>query len=159
MTKPLHGTVVQVMDAGKACSLVGGAACLLDYETKPTHHVIVAVTDSSAAPITQSFVVEVRLQDVNDRPTPPFLDELEVSESTEVGSVVGDLSSSDQDQGQTLVYDLVGESAVLFSVRNTSLVLASKLDYEGQKKVEVTVRVTDDGEPPLSVSAWKCKCV
>ena len=116
------------------------------------------MTDSSAAPITESFVVEVRLQDVNDPPTPPFLDTLVVSEAMEVGSVIGNLSSSDQDQGQKLVYDVVGESAMLFSVEDTRLVLASKLDYESDKTVEVTVRVTDDGEPHLSVSTLKNKC-
>ena len=137
---------------GGACTLVGGVACLLDYETTPTHHVVIAVTDRGAAPISESFVVRVHVRDANDQPTPPVLDTRSVSETTAVGSAVGNLSSSDQDVGQTLAFDVVGESATLFAVQGTRLVLASVLDHEGQKEVEVTVRVTDDGAPPLSVS-------
>ncbi|XP_076442794.1 protocadherin-16-like [Babylonia areolata] len=146
----IDGDVLKVKDIGEHCTLIGGSACLLDHETKSTHQVIVTVTDTGTPPVSASFVLHVHVKDANDRPTQPVLDTRFVSESTEVGSVIGELSSADQDRGQTVNYDVVGESASLFSVNGTRLALAHVLDHERQKEVAVTIRVTDDGQPPLS---------
>jgi hypothetical protein len=61
------------------------------------------------------------------------------------------VSCSDQDKGQNLQFEVVGESAALFTINGTSLILASPLDHESQGQINLTLRVTDNGKPPLSV--------
>ncbi|KAL8601316.1 hypothetical protein ACOMHN_054610 [Nucella lapillus] len=146
----IDGDKLKVKEIGESCTIVGGASCLLDHETKAVHQVIATVTDNGTPSISASFVLQVRVEDANDHPSPPMLDKLSVSEATEIGAVIGNLSCVDQDKAQKVHYDVVGESASLFSVSGSRLLLAHALDHERQTQVKVTVRVTDDGRPPLS---------
>ncbi|KAK7488419.1 hypothetical protein BaRGS_00020393, partial [Batillaria attramentaria] len=142
-----------VKGMGEGCLIRHGTACLLDFETKSRYDVIVVVKDTGNPPITTSLVVTVNIENTNDEPTSPTIDTRAISEATEVGSTVATLSATDQDEGQHLHFDVVGESARLFDVTESSLVLNAPLNYEDQKELSVTVRVTDSGDPPLSNEA------
>lgn len=52
---------------------------------------------------------------------------------------------------QSFVYELLVNPNNIFGIRNGSLVLASaQLDYEMRSSYVITVKVTDNGSPPLS---------
>ncbi len=78
-----------------------------------------------------------------------------VPENSANGTLVGTISASDPDAGQTLSYSLSGTSA--FSVESTGGKLRvadeNQLDYETNKSFSFTVTVTDNGTSTLSDNA------
>lgn len=60
----------------------------------------------------------------------------------------------DEDMGQQYTYELVDDDDGTFEVKGDKLICKKDLDYETMKDKEfkITMKVTDDGTPPLSVS-------
>ena len=51
-----------------ACLKYGGLACELDYERQSTYNITVEVIDNGSPAARNTFVVTIRLRDVNDKP-------------------------------------------------------------------------------------------
>jgi serralysin len=66
-------------------------------------------------------------------------------EGAPAGTVVGTLSTTDSDIGQTYTYSLVDSAGGLFAINGDKLVVAGALNYETATSYQVTVRVTDSG--------------
>lgn len=94
----------------------------------------------------------VSLNDVNDAPLltgGPFT----VPENSARHTVVGTLTATDVDAGQTVTLSLVaGNELGAFALSGQSLVVAepAALDFETKSTFELTVRATDDAATPLS---------
>ena len=66
--------------------------------------------------------------------------------------VIATLSASDEDEPTVLNYTLVDNDNGMFAVSNNKLTIDSTIDYEKQKIHHVTVRVTDNGSPSMSIT-------
>ena len=67
--------------------------------------------------------------------------------------MVGNLAFSDEDTAQTHTLVLLDDDNGQFSLKGKQLVKAKSTDYETKTAHKVTVKVTDSGTPPFSVSA------
>ena len=91
-------------------------------------------------------------------PNQPTLDNASVQENKPVGTVVGTLSTTDPDAGETFTYLLVGGTGDTdngkFKIVGDKLTTRQVLDYETQQSASVRVRVEDShGERNRSVFA------
>lgn len=77
----------------------------LDFETQDSYSIRVQSTDSFG--LTVEAVLVITVNDVNEAPTEVLLSNDTVSEDAVIGTVVGLLTSSDPDSGNTHTYDLV----------------------------------------------------
>lgn len=136
-------------DTDNALFTISGSAlrtaAVLDYETRPTLSVRVQVTDSGGRSLAQTF--EISVTNKGEGPVLNDVTLMPVSEGAAVDYVAGTLVATDNDPDDTLTYSEVGGTgADAFNVLpNGQIVVAdpSKLDYEGQPVVNLTVKVTD----------------
>lgn len=151
------------------CLAVGGSSCLLNYEGSRSHNVVVRSTDSGTPPMSKDFTVTVFLRDINDQPRALGLSGYTVKENAVQGTIIGTLSVSDEDAGQTITYSLRINPGNLFTIKGSSLVTAKiGIDYESSTSYKIEVMATDSGQQPLSVRvvdflrlivAAHCRCV
>ena len=133
-------------------------ASKLDFEATVEYKLTVRAKDSNTG-ASSNAVVNILVKDVNDNPptfeaTPYFV---RISERTPVGKGVMRVVTADLDSGenQKRFYEIVGDVSVfsgVFAIASNTGVLSiiKRLDYETEKRFDVTVRVTDRGQPPLS---------
>ena len=127
--------------------LLTGAA--FDFEAKNGYTIRVRTTDSGtpAQSLEKQFIVSVN--DVNEAPTGIALSNAGVNENQPLGTIVGTLSGTDPDAGQTLTFslrDLSGDNAS-FQIIGTTLRTAAVLDHESKDSYTIQVRATDNGSP------------
>jgi uncharacterized repeat protein (TIGR01451 family) len=90
----------------------------------------------------------VRINDAsNNAPTNITLSNNRVDEESPTGTLVGYLSTTDPDSGDTHVYSLTDSAGGRFAIDGTRLVVddGTLLDYETDTSHDVTVRSTDAG--------------
>jgi hypothetical protein len=130
---------------------------LLDYETNPSFSLTVQVQDDSADGLIDTATVTIDLNDVND---PPTVDDqsFAVGENSALGTVVGTVTASDQDTGQSLSYAITagntgGAFAIDSATGEITVATPAMLDFETTPTFNLTVEVTDNGTPILSDTA------
>jgi VCBS repeat-containing protein len=120
---------------------------LLNYESAQSHNITVQVTDRGGLTYRETFRVD--LTNVNDAPTDLSLSTNTVAEHTANGTVVGTVSGTDPDAGDTKTYSLTdtagGRFAINASTGEITVADGSLLNYEAATSHPVTVRVTDSG--------------
>ena len=118
----------------------------LDFESQSSVQLKVTTTDQGGLSFSESFTIAVK--DVNEAPTDIGLSNLTVDENAS-GAVVGKLSTSDPDAGNTHSYTV---SDSRFEVVNGQLKLkaGTSLDSENQSSVQLKVTTTDQGGLGLS---------
>jgi len=88
--------------------------------------------------------------DVNEAPVDIELSGSTASENQPSGTIVGDFTTVDADDGDTFVYSLVeGDGSAdnsLFAIDNDTLITAESLNYESQTSRTIRVRSTDQGD-------------
>ncbi|MFK8110836.1 MAG: cadherin domain-containing protein [Rubripirellula sp.] len=124
-----------------------------DFETQSEFAVLVAATDNGDPQQTATAEQIIRIEDVNESPILTIA-EYSIRENAEFGSLVGAIEASDPDQEQTLRFEIIGESA--FAIHpDTGLITVNDVDalnFEDATEKTVTVQVSDDGDPSLSVT-------
>jgi LPXTG-site transpeptidase (sortase) family protein len=126
-------------------------AVMLDYETMAhSYAVCVKSTDNSGASIYKPFTIT--LNDVNDPPTDISLSNSAVNEDQAAGAIVGALTTTDPDAGETFIYSLdtttgcTGIDNNKFDISGSNLVTSDVLDYETMAhSYAVCVKSTDSG--------------
>jgi VCBS repeat-containing protein len=115
------------------------AGISLDFEEDESIELTVTSTDRGGLSTSKTFTIEV--QDKNDAPTAIALDGATVDENA-AGAVIGTLSTTDQDAGETFTYTVDDER---FEVVNGQLKLKAgvSLDFEDADAIEVTVTSKD----------------
>ncbi|MGC4098032.1 MAG: cadherin domain-containing protein [Nitrospira sp.] len=120
---------------------------LLNYEAATSHSVTVRVTDSGGLTYTQSFTINVT--NVNEAPSALNLSANTVAENVANGTIVGTVSGTDPDSGDTKAYTLTDTAGGRFAVDSSTGVVTvadgTLLNYEAATSHSVTVRVTDSG--------------
>ena len=124
----------------------------LDFETKSSYTVTVAVSDSKGG--TDSITVTVNVTDLDETPSnnPPVFTAGDdpitraVAENMPAGTDVGDpVSATDADEN-TLAYLLSGDDASAFSIDDDGqLKTSAPLNHEVKSSYTVTITVSDGG--------------
>ena len=143
---------MQVAASNVLCLKQGGNSCLLNYETQARHTIRIRTTDDGTPPksFETNFVINVR--NVNDKPRELQLSSNRVTENATSGTVIGTLTSRDEDSGQVMTYFLSDDDGGRFRVDSKgTLYKAKDLNYETQTKHTVTAVVQDNGAPVLKV--------
>jgi VCBS repeat-containing protein len=148
-----NGAGVFAIDSATGRITVADAAAL-DFESTTSFTLTVQVTDSGSPALAASATVTVNLNDVNESPSITSPAVFDVDENSAIGTLVGRVSASDPDAGQTLRYAIVaGNSGGAFAIDSISgditVANTSALNYESTSSFSLTVEVRDDGVPVL----------
>ncbi len=147
LTYILNGTDAASFDVDSTSGQLETKAAL-DYETKASYSVTVAVSDGKGG--SDSITVTINVTDVHDNRAPVFTEDASttrtIGENTEAGSNIGNaVSATDQDANDTLTYTLGGTDAAAFRIDGTTGQIKTKaaLDYETKNTYSVTLTVSD----------------
>ena len=122
----------------------------LDYETKTSYSVIVAVSDGNGG--SDTIAVTINVTDVDETPAnraPIFTDGAStarsIAENSNSGMDIGTAIAASDADDDTLTYTLGGADAAMFSIDDTTGQLRTReaLDYETKTSYSVTITVSD----------------
>ncbi|MEH2565235.1 VCBS domain-containing protein [Bradyrhizobium sp. AZCC 2289] len=133
-------------NAGGLFAISGGnlvATGPLDYEQAASHQVTVRATDSGGFTYDTTFTIATT--DVNEAPTAISISGSTVAATSIVGTVIGALSGTDPDAGDTATFTLLDNDGGLFAISGGNLVVAGSLTTVTTATQNVTVRDTDAG--------------
>lgn len=106
--------------------------------------ILVRSTDLAGEMVEEIFTITI--SDVNDAPTAIALSgNMEVEENLDAGTVIGTLTTTDQDADDTHSYSLSGIGSDLFQVVGDELQTAASLDFEQATSYTLTITTTDGG--------------
>ncbi len=118
-----------------------------NYETKSSCSIRIRTTDDLGLWFEEVFTVTIT--NINERPTGLALSGASVPESQPVNTVVGNLSTTDPDAGNTFTYTLVPGTGSTgngsFNISGSSLRTSQIFDYETQNSYSIRLRTTDGG--------------
>ncbi|WP_431027700.1 S-layer homology domain-containing protein [Lysinibacillus sp. LZ02] len=131
---------------------------LFDYEAKNSYSVRIKVTDSANNSYEKSFTINIT--NVNEAPINLTLGSSSVEENKPANTVVGTLSATDPDAGDTFTYSLVSGSGDTdngsFNISGNELLTNALFDYETKNSYSVRIRATDSGglnfEKPFTIT-------
>ena len=122
----------------------------LDYEAAASHSLTVTVTDNGTGALTDTAAVTVNVTNINEAPLGEDA-ALTVAENSANGTLVGTVTATDPDVGDTLTYAITagnddGIFAIDSSTGKITVADGTKLDYETATTYTLTVQVKDAGE-------------
>ena len=116
-----------------------------DFETKSTYSIRARGTDPLGRSIEKAFTIHI--EDIPEAPMLVALDRDSVIENTPAGTVVGELSTLDEDKEETHSFSLADTSNypdnLAFTIEGNELKLAVSPDYETQPMYTLNIQVTD----------------
>ncbi|MDG1090588.1 MAG: cadherin domain-containing protein, partial [Flavobacteriaceae bacterium] len=117
---------------------------VLDYETKSSYNIRVQTSDGSS---TYSKTFTITVNDVNETPTDIDLSATAVDENLASGTIVGGLTTTDGDNGDSFTYTLVSGAGdtdnASFSISGANLLTNTALDYETKSSYNIRVQTSD----------------
>ena len=127
----------------------------INYELATSYTLDMRVQDLAGLFHTQT--VTINLTDVNETPVIPAAGPFTVSEDAAVNTVVGTVTATDVDAGQTLTYSITGGNPNgLFAINAATgairIANTTYLDYELANTYTLTIRATDNGTGSLNAS-------
>jgi gliding motility-associated-like protein len=118
-----------------------------DADSNNTYMVTTKATDAAGNMTSQTLTVTVT--DVNEVPTNIALSASSIAEDNEINAIVGSLSSTDVDAGDTHIYTLVSGTGssdnATFRISGKSLKVNIFLDFEAKSSYSIRVKTTDAG--------------
>lgn len=127
----------------------------LDFETKSSHSIRVMADDGTGNTFEQIFTISVN--NVSEAPTGIVLGEKTITENNTIGDVIGTLSTTDEDVGETHSYTLVAGTGdtdnALFSISGDQLLAGVIFDFETQSSYSLRVE-TNDGNGGIYQEAF-----
>ena len=120
---------------------------MFDFETQSSYSIHVQSTDQSDLSVEETF--DISIIDVNEAPDGIDLSNSSVPENKPAGTLVGSLSTTDPDAGDTFTYSLVsgagGDDNVSFSIVGNQLQTVAVFDFETKDSYSIRVSSTDGG--------------
>lgn len=117
----------------------------VNFEEKSIFEIRVQSKDKDGLTLAKSFTLNAT--DVAEAPTAIELSASSINENSDVGTKVGELTTVDQDNGDSHTYTFVkgtdGDDNSSFSIDGTSLLTNSEIDYETKNSYSVRVESTD----------------
>ncbi|NCR09221.1 MAG: hypothetical protein GPI95_13180 [Microcystis aeruginosa LG13-11] len=103
------------------------------------------VTDGTITSSETAFNITVN--NVNEAPTAIQLSNTNIQENSPNGTVIGTLTTTDPDLGDTHTYELINNADGRFAINNNQLIVAdgTKLDYETNANYPIVIRSKDSG--------------
>jgi gliding motility-associated-like protein len=131
---------------------------LFDFEKKSSYSVRIRTTDAGSLSYEKSFTIIIK--DVNEAPTKLSLSKQNIYEGNSIDDLVGLLSSTDEDAGDSHSYTLVSGTGstdnAAFKIVNGQFRAAQSFKYATKNSYSVRIRTTDKGglstEQQFSVS-------
>ncbi|MHC1693993.1 MAG: cadherin repeat domain-containing protein [Eubacteriales bacterium] len=116
-----------------------------NYETKSSYSIRVRTTDQGGLYFEKVFTITIN--DRNETPTDINLSPSSVDENSPSNTVVGTLTTTDPDSGNTFTYTPVAGSGstdnASFNIDGSSLCMTNSSDYEKKSSYSVRIRTTD----------------
>ena len=142
----------EMAGARSKCSVRLALGKAVNFERQSIYSVIIRTTDNHGLFHVQRFAIDI--VDKNDRPTAVTIGGLKyalVSEN-QAGTLVDEMSTTDEDSSQSHAYSIVGNNSNVFTVYKSYLFLSrgTVFDFEKETRYEVIINTTDSGSPPLS---------
>uniref|UniRef100_A0A8C2GUC5 FAT atypical cadherin 3a n=1 Tax=Cyprinus carpio TaxID=7962 RepID=A0A8C2GUC5_CYPCA len=156
-----HGDPGTLFSIGFDTGVISVIAAL-DYETSPSHKLIIRATDCLTGARAE-VDVEVTVLDVNDNP--PVFEQPSykavISESAMIGTAALQVlaTDSDSEKNAAVRYQIIPDrpnSTDHFHIDSSSglILTARSLDHETIQRYVFLVKATDNGFPPLSSEVW-----
>ncbi|XP_052767838.1 protocadherin Fat 4-like [Mya arenaria] len=123
----------------------------LNFEKSKSHEILVEVTDSGTPPRSRVFDIQINITDVNEPPTNITISKNVVPLDSPAGTVIGTLRVIDEDEDQLHSFESVGSGEIFGVSENGELVVVNLDGLAVGEIVEIEIKVTDDGNPPMSV--------
>lgn len=124
----------------------------VDFETKSEYQVKIKTIDNHGGEFSKIFTININDVDefVNSVPTDIILSKNTIAENTEIGSVVGELTSIDTDKNDTHIFELTVNEGDVFKIESNKLILNKQVDFEIKKEYQITIKVTDNNDGVFS---------
>ena len=141
--KLLNDAAGRFVIAGNELRVAAGA--ILDYEQSNYHSIMVQAIDSNGLTYARSLAINIG--NINEPPNSIQLDHTTIEENSPNGTVVGQLSTVDQDVSDPHAYQLLDDTGGRFALVGNQLQVANGnlLNYEKNTNHVVTIRSTDFG--------------
>ncbi|MDB5386173.1 MAG: hypothetical protein JWM11_1819 [Planctomycetaceae bacterium] len=123
----------------------------LNFETQPSHQLIVQVADNASPSLTASNFVTISVTDVNESPTIAS-QAFQINENSLAGTVVGTVVTGNPESSQSIQFSIIaGNSSGGFTINPVTGVLQvlnpAVLDFETNPQFVLTVQAVDNGIP------------
>ncbi|MCU0523953.1 MAG: hypothetical protein MUF72_03915 [Elainella sp. Prado103] len=116
-----------------------------NFEVKPSYLIRVKTTDPDG--LSLSKVLTINVTNVNEPPIDLAISSTSIDENRPVNSVVGTLSTTDPDAGDTFTYTLVAGTGstdnAAFRIVNNQLQILGVPNFEAKSSYNIRVRTTD----------------
>jgi VCBS repeat-containing protein len=117
-----------------------------NFESKNSYTIRVKSTDNGIVPLSVEKQLTITVTNVNESPIAINLSNNAIDEDVAAGSLVGTLSSTDPDAGDTFSYAIVaGLDGAAFSISGNELHIVNSPDFETKASYTVRIRSTDAG--------------
>jgi mRNA-degrading endonuclease HigB of HigAB toxin-antitoxin module len=121
------------------------ATSTLNFETKSSYTVRIRSTDASSAFTEKQFTITVT--NINETPTDISISDNAIAENQPANTVVGTLSTTDLDIGDSFIYTLVSGTGsadnASFNISGNNLRATASLNFETKASYTVRIRTTD----------------
>lgn len=115
---------------------------MFDFETKNRYKIRVKAENSIGEVLFATYVISVN--DINDSPVLITISNASINENVPAGTVVGSLSTKDQDKDTSLYsFAITGSDYLNFDIIGNQLVLKKSLDFETQNIFYLDI-ISDD---------------
>ncbi|MEZ6131916.1 MAG: cadherin domain-containing protein [Planctomycetaceae bacterium] len=117
----------------------------IDFELHPSFDLVIQVSDNSPLALSDEVTITVNLTDINEGPSNVSLSKSTISENAGTNALVGLLSATDPDAGDTVTFSLLTavDDNSLFRISANELRTDVPLDFAVQSFYTITVRATD----------------
>ncbi len=143
-----------VINASTGAITVANSSAL-DFETTSGFSLTVQVTDSGTPAQSGTGVITINLTNVNEAPVVDPAT-FTVNENSPNGTIVGTVTFTDQDAGQSHTFSILeGNTGGAFAINPSTggITVAGVINFEMTPSFALTVQVTDSGTPALSGTA------
>ncbi len=116
---------------------------VFNYEQQNTYSIRILTDDGNGGQLQKTFLISVL--DANDAPTAMSLSQNSLAENQAAGSLIGNLSTTDEDAADVLSYSFVGGNVDNnhFLVEGNQLKAKSSFNFEAQSFYQIAIEVND----------------
>ena len=123
-----------------------------NYESNETYSIRVQTTDTRNGVFSSQFTVSIG--DVNDNPTDILISDNTIDENVEIGSLLAELSTTDEDISDTFTYSLIAgigsEDNASFIIEGANLRTNASINYEEKDSYAIRIQTEDAGQSVFS---------
>lgn len=124
---------------------------IVKYNSSGNYNVKLTVTKNGVT-YSKEKTDYIHVSGNNSAPTDIAISKITVSEDSEIGTVIGEISATDPDAGNTHTFTLYGDDHSKFKLDGNKLKLNTKLDYETDSLYNINIMAVDNSGAEFSKS-------